>query len=89
METSNSSPPSPLSVCSSSHLRPTHLGNVHRLLLHGLVDRGAVHLLDAVELVNAAEAAVGQDEGAGLQRPLAALLKTGWVVVLVDRGCWG
>ncbi|KAJ6443533.1 hypothetical protein O9K51_04712 [Purpureocillium lavendulum] len=47
------------------------LGDGDGLLLHGLVNRGAVLVIHLVELVNQAGAAIGQHEGAALERPLA------------------
>jgi hypothetical protein len=43
------------------------LGDADGLLLHGLVDGGAVALLDAIELVDAAQPAVRQHKRARLQ----------------------
>ncbi|GIX63289.1 ubiquitin fusion degradation protein 1 [Babesia caballi] len=48
------------------------LGDGDRLLLHGLVDRDAVLVGHLVELVDAADAHVGEHQGSALQRPLAA-----------------
>ena len=50
------------------------LGHADGLLLHGLMYAGAIVLLDAVELVDAAQAAVRQDQGARLQMPLPSVL---------------
>ena len=47
------------------------------LLLHGLVDAGTVRLPDAAELVDAADAAVSEDQRPGLQVPGAALAAGG------------
>jgi hypothetical protein len=47
------------------------LGDGDALLLHGLVDGGAVLVGHLVELVDAADAAVGEDERAALEHPLA------------------
>ena len=50
------------------------LGDRDALLLHRLVDRGPVSRAHRRELVDAAHAAVGEDERARLERPLAARL---------------
>ena len=47
------------------------LGDRDGLLLHGLVDRGAVGVVHLVELVDQADALVGEHERAAFERPLA------------------
>lgn len=47
------------------------LADADALLLHGLVDGGAIGVVHLVKLVDEADTAVGEDEGAALQCPFA------------------
>merc|ERR1712038_1347399 len=53
------------------------LGNGDSTLFHDLVNGGPVHVCHFVKFVNADDAAIGEDHGAGLQPPLASLLISG------------
>lgn len=44
------------------------------LLLHGFMDADAIVFLDAVELIDAAQTAIRQNQGSGLQVPVASIL---------------
>ena len=52
----------------------TGLRDADRLLFHRLVDAGAIRLPDAVELVDAAQTAISEDQCSRLELPLASIL---------------
>ncbi len=54
----------------------TRLGHADGLLLHGLMDAGAVVFFDAVEFIDAAQTSIRENEGSCLQMPLSRVLNS-------------